>query len=148
MKSKWIKFSPKEGLELVLEDYFEQGLRLIDVYFDRQEKCCLLVDANGLLDTEGHDHYLRQIIDENPGRYVRLPQSYPSRELQLMEEFVYEHDCPILSPSGFRNSISEFYDKVRKLGLESEWLNFRENYYLIKFRCWADRNDIDIKDFM
>lgn len=148
MKTTFVKFSPKEGLEMALEDHFDQGLRLSNVYFDKKGGYCLVVDDNNLLDVPDHDEEVKKIIAANPEQYVMVPQSYRETEINLMWEFACEYECEKLCPSKFRNRISEFKWRVRDFGLEGEWLNFRYEYYLDKVKKWCERNGLNIEDFL
>lgn len=81
------------------------------------------------LDNEG----LEDEIDENPGRYLRLPTKFEIHEYHIMEEFIQtlkgERADRLEYAIQGRGAFRRFKDMVGRMGISQQWYDFQAEYY-------------------
>lgn len=120
-----------DALEMVNEDS-EAFLNLdtgeilwLDEYFDR-------------------DEYEKNLEEIECGNFARLPSKYEINEYEMMCDFVSgislnsihtELERTIHGKAAFRR----FKDKIRCLGIENDWYEFRDNAYRKTAEEWIEK---------
>lgn len=81
------------------------------------------------LDNEG----LEDEIDENPGRYLRLPTKFEIHEYHIMEEFIWSLNGEKADKLEYaikgRGAFRRFKDGINRMGISQQWYDFQEKYY-------------------
>ena len=76
------------------------------------------------LDNKGLDHE----IEENLGRYLRLPTKFEIHEYHIMEEFIWTLKGKKAEELGYairgRGAFRRFDDMIDRMGITQQWYNF------------------------
>ena len=95
------------------------------------------------LDNKGLDHE----IEENLGRYLRLPTKFEIHEYHIMEEFIWTLKGKKAEELGYdirgRGAFRRFDDMIDRMGITQQWYNFQAKYYRELAIEWCQENGLD-----
>ena len=96
----------------------------------------------GIDDTE-----TEEMIDENPGRFLRLPTQYEIHEYSIMESFVYslpdgEEARTLANAIKGRGAFRRFKDLLPRYGLRQRWFDFQAASYRELAIRWCRDHDL------
>lgn len=90
-------------------------------------------------------------IEANYQDYILLPDKLEVNEYQIMTDFAYSMDDNkkmniLLNELNGRGAFRNFSNKVKSLGLNKKWYEFRENSYKEVAIKWCDDNNLILID--
>lgn len=95
------------------------------------------------LDNKGLDHE----IEENLGRYLRLPTKFEIHEYHIMEEFIWTLKGKKAEELGYairgRGAFRRFDDMIDRMGITQQWYNFQAKYYRELAIEWCQENGLE-----
>lgn len=132
------------GMEVASDGEYFEGCPLFKIYYDRDNKGCLMLDEYRLSGCHCKiDDILPEFVWKHPERFVRVPHEIGSHDYDLMEEFAYKKkSAKLISALQGKRPMATFNDLVIELGLRSEWFAFRSNAYDRAFEEWKEENGI------
>ena len=144
--------SLREGFQITFQDDFTSKFRRLDYYFDKESKMCCSSNVCYLLIKGQRIPKDRQLaieqnisnINKYPERFVWLPKNTLVQEIELIDRFVLEKNCPQLGSSNFHDDIEKFKQLLYASGLRDDWLHFRDDAYMNLVRNWAHENDVKL----
>ena len=138
--------SLEDGIRIASDGAYIEGLPLFVVYYDRENKACLMLDEHHLNGfDDDNDEILSEFVSNHPERFVRVPHEVTSHDYDLMEDFAHMKKNPKLIQALLgRRPMATFNDLVAELRLDREWLNFRYKAYDDQFKKWAEEYDIEL----
>ena len=92
------------------------------------------------------DPALAELIEDNPGRFLRFPTKYDIHEYHIMESFIEQLPAGAAQERLMRaiqgkGAFRRFKDMVITLGLEQHWYSYQaESYREIALRWCRDNN--------
>ena len=135
-----------DGIQMARGGAYLEGCPLFVVYYDRENKGCIMIDEYNLSDIHDFaDEILSKFVWNHPERFVRVPHEIACHDYDLMEDFAHMKKNPKLIQALLgRRPMATFNDLVAELRLDSEWLNFRYKAYDDQFKKWAEEYDIEL----
>ena len=105
----------------------------------------LLENAMESHDLSDGQHQVREAMDA--GDLLELPSSYEHREFSTIEQFcdsVHEpkHKKKLLKAIRTKQAVTSFRQVIRKLGIEQQWIGFRNRQLEQIAIDWLNNNDI------
>lgn len=96
------------------------------------------------LDNEG----LEDEIDNNPGRFLRLPTKYEINEYHIIEEFIWsledEKKADKLGKAIHgKGAFRRFKDMVNNMEIEQQWYDYQANAYKKIAKTWCSNNQVE-----
>lgn len=133
-----------DGIDMASNGAYLEGCPLFVVYYDKENKGCLMLDAYNLSDVRlDNEDMLLEFVYKHPERFVRVPHEIASHDYNLMEEFAYMKKNPkLIRALQGRRPMRTFNYLVAELGLENEWRGFRLDSYEEEFNEWKVQNGI------
>ena len=138
--------SLEDGIRIASDGAYIEGLPLFVVYYDRENKACLMLDEHHLSGfADDNDEILSAFVSNHPERFIRVPHEVASHDYDLMEDFAHMKKNPkLIRALQGRRLMATFNDLVAELRLNREWLNFRYKAYDEQFKKWAEEYDIEL----
>lgn len=138
--------SLNEGIIIASHGSYIEGCPLFVVYYDRENKGCVMLDEYKLSDIyDDNDEILSEFVSNHPERFIRVPHEIASHDYDLMEDFAYmKKNSKLIQALLGRKPMATFNDLVAELRLDKEWLDFRSNAYDEQFKKWAEEYDIEL----
>lgn len=135
-----------DGIQMASQGAYIEGLPLFVVYYDRENKGCLMLDKHHLNGfNDDNDEILSEFVSNHPERFIRIPHEVASHDYDLMEDFAYmKKNSKLIQALHGRRPMATFNDLVAELRLDREWLNFRYKAYDDQFKKWAEEYDIEL----
>lgn len=133
---------PKVKLSVVIEAIESLMSDEETYYYDLREHTTLWISDSGYAD----DDEERELLEEEPDRFLRLPGKYDIREYDIMESFVEELPEGKLQNSlaraiRGRGAFGRFKDGIRRAGIEQQWYDYQAaEYRRIAIRWCRDEN--------
>ena len=79
-----------DGIQMASQGAYIEGLPLFVVYYDRENKGCLMLDKHHLNGfNDDNDETLSEFVSNHPERFIRIPHEVASHDYDLMEDFAY-----------------------------------------------------------
>ena len=131
---------------------------MIPGYLDRQTGEVELITEADRAAADSEDSELKdweleraaivRLIDEEPIRFVRLPERFEINDYRMMEDFIETVTDPVMSArldESIRGSgaFRRFKDATSRLGLSKQWFEFRDKKYLEVAREWCKDENIE-----
>lgn len=91
------------------------------------------------------------LIDNNPGRFYRLPTKYDIHEYRIMESFVDglpdgREKNELISAIHGKGAFRRFKNGIIQYGIEQAWYNYQAQAYREKAICWCNDNEFEIEE--
>ncbi|MBO4780709.1 MAG: hypothetical protein J5497_08740 [Selenomonadaceae bacterium] len=135
-----------DGIQMASQGAYIEGCPLYVVYYDRENKGCLMLDEYHLSGfDDANEERLSAFVSNNPERFIRVPHEVASHDYDLMEDFAHIKKNPkLIRALQGRRPMATFNDLIAELRLDKEWLDFRYNAYDEQFKKWAEEYDIEL----
>lgn len=93
----------------------------------------------------------RELLDEEPDRFLRLPTKYDIREYDIMANFIEELPEGKLQDSlarliRGRGAFGRFKDGIRRAGIEQQWYDYQTAEYRRIAIRWCRDEDIQYEE--
>lgn len=116
-------------------------------YYDLKEHTTIWISDSGYAD----DDEERELLDEEPDRFLRLPTKYDIREYDIMENFIEELPEGKLQDSlarliRGRGAFGRFKDGIRRAGIEQQWYDYQAAEYRRIAIRWCRDEDVQYEE--
>ncbi|MGN0168236.1 MAG: UPF0158 family protein, partial [Acetatifactor sp.] len=93
----------------------------------------------------------RELLDEEPDRFIRLPDKYEIHEYSIMEDFIEslpegKHQNQLYRAIQGRGAFRRFKDSVNRMGIANSWYDFQENAYKEIAIRWCNENEYEYEE--
>ena len=95
------------------------------------------------------DEEERELLEEEPERFILLPSKYEIHEYSIMEEFVESLPKGTVQNQLFnaiqgRGAFRRFKDGVNRLGIAKQWYDYQEKAYRELAIRWCEDNEYEV----
>lgn len=138
---------PKVKLSVVIEAIESLMSDEWEYFYDLKEHTVLWISDSGYAD----DDEERELLEEELGRFLRLPTKYDIHEYSIMEDFIEELPAGDLQnilarAIRGRGAFARFKDGIRRAGIEQQWYDYQaEAYRRIAIR-WCRDEDVQYEE--
>ena len=133
-----------DGIQMARGGSYLEGCPLFVVYYDRENKGCIMIDEYNLSDIHDYtDDILSEFVWNHKERFVRVPHEIASHDYDLMVDFAnMKKNAKLINALQDFRPMATFNYLVGKLDLDKDWFEFRNNAYDEQFKEWAEEHDI------
>ena len=94
------------------------------------------------------DEEERELLDEEPERFIRLPSKYEIHEYSIMEDFVYSLPEGAMQNQLYhaiqgRGAFRRFKDTVNRMGIAKQWYDYQDNAHREIAIRWCRDNEYE-----
>lgn len=144
--SSSISAIPRLKLKVVI-DAIESIMDEWQYYYDLKTHESICVSEFGDFD----DDEERELLDEEPDRFIRLPDKYEIHEYRIMEDFIESlpegnNQNQLYRAIQGRGAFRRFKDSVKRMGIADQWYDFQANAYKEIAIRWCKENEYEYEE--
>jgi len=139
------------NLKIIIEA-LEMTMENLSQYLDIETGEIILISDDDAFDLDDlEDQVSPEQIEENPKRYLLLPDKYEIHEWSIMQEFANSIETAeiseqLLTALRGKGAFRYFKDTAARLGVLDRWYLFRTEQLTMIAKQWCDANEIKYKE--
>ena len=131
-------------------DEIESASEIYTCFYDMETGETVAIFDPDFAGSKEENEELAELIDSQPGRFIRFPTQFEIHEYSIMEDFMFSLKPGIVQQRLARalrgkGSFRYFKDTIADFDIEDSWYSFRANAYREIAIRWCKDNGLEIE---